>query len=97
MKHKDEIDQWLFDNVHVIPGCCSSIESLKYDIARDVAEKLWPKINPELTWQDIAQILTIYEHCVDDGIISRYGDYHSVEGASVEVLRRFNEQKEEIK
>ena len=48
-------------------------------------------------WQDIAQVLTIYEQCVDDGIISRYGDYHSIMVASVEVLRRFNEQKEEKK
>ena len=39
----DEIDQWLFDNIGVLPGCCSSIEELKYHTAREVAEKLWMK------------------------------------------------------
>lgn len=39
----DEIDQFLFDLVRVQPGCCSSIDSVKYTIARTVAEALWPK------------------------------------------------------
>lgn len=39
----DEIDKFLFDLVRVLPGCCSSIESVKYTIARTVAEALWPK------------------------------------------------------
>lgn len=39
----DEIDQWLFDNFDILPGCCSSILDLKHTIAREVAEKLWPK------------------------------------------------------
>lgn len=39
----DEIDQWLFDNLDILPGCCSSILHLKHTIAREVAEKLWPK------------------------------------------------------
>lgn len=43
INHKDDIDKWLYDNMGLIPGCCSSIESLKYDIAREVAEKLWRK------------------------------------------------------
>ena len=41
--HLDEIDQFLFDLVRVQPGCCSSIESVKYTVARTVAEALWPK------------------------------------------------------
>ena len=39
----DEIDKFLFDLVRVLPGCCSSIDSVKYTIARTVAEALWPK------------------------------------------------------
>lgn len=39
----DDIDKFLFDLVRVLPGCCSSIESVKYTIARTVAEALWPK------------------------------------------------------
>ena len=41
MEHRDDIDRWLYENVGVIPGCCSSIDSLKYNVAREVAEKLW--------------------------------------------------------
>lgn len=36
---KDEIDEWLFNEMGLMPGCCSSIESLKYDIARESIEK----------------------------------------------------------
>lgn len=39
----DEIDQWLFDSFGILPGCCSSIESVKYTTARMVAEALWHK------------------------------------------------------
>ena len=31
----------MWDEMQLLPGCCSSIESLKYDIARGVTEKLW--------------------------------------------------------
>lgn len=37
----DEIDKFLEKEFGIIPGCCSSIESLKYSLARAVAEKLW--------------------------------------------------------
>lgn len=40
MQFKDKIDEYLFKEHHIIGGCCSSIESLKYDVAREVAEKL---------------------------------------------------------
>lgn len=56
MTHRDEIDKFLFDLVRVLPGCCSSIDSVKYTIARTVAEALWPKKDLALTWQDIAKI-----------------------------------------
>lgn len=39
----DEIDQWLFDSFGILPGCCSSIESVRHTTARMVAEALWPK------------------------------------------------------
>lgn len=39
----DEIDKFLEREFGIIPGCCSSIESLKYSLARAVAEKLWTK------------------------------------------------------
>ena len=41
----DEIDQWLADNFGIMPGACSSIESVKYSVAKRVAKALWPKKN----------------------------------------------------
>lgn len=43
----DEIDQWLADNFGIMPGACSSIESVKYSVAKRVAKALWPKKEPE--------------------------------------------------
>lgn len=40
MQFKDKIDEYLWKEHHIIGGCCSSIESLKYTVAREVAEKL---------------------------------------------------------
>lgn len=45
---KDEIDKWLAEECHIFAGCCSSIEELKYEVAREVAEKLWNKSNKPL-------------------------------------------------
>ena len=39
----DELDEYLFVNHQARSGCCSSIENLKYDIAREVAEKMIEK------------------------------------------------------
>lgn len=36
----DDLDVWLYSNFRIIPGACSSIESVKYQVARLVAEKL---------------------------------------------------------
>ena len=44
----DEIDQWLFDSFGILPGCCSSIESVRHTTARMVAEALWPKPQKQL-------------------------------------------------
>ena len=40
MQFKDKIDEYLWKEHHILRGCCSSIESLKYTVAREVAEKL---------------------------------------------------------
>ena len=40
MQLKDKIDEYLWKEHHILGGCCSSIESLKYTVAREVAEKL---------------------------------------------------------
>ena len=40
IQFRDKIDEYLWKEHHIIGGCCSSIESLKYTVAREVAEKL---------------------------------------------------------
>jgi hypothetical protein len=35
----DDIDKWLFREFGISGGACSSIESMKYFVAREVAEK----------------------------------------------------------
>lgn len=92
MTHRDEIDKFLFDLVGVLPGCCSSIESVKYTIARTVAEALWPKKDLALTWQDIAKIddmLREVENCIACIDLPTMGREEYYE----EVLRRYNELK----
>ena len=44
-RERDEIDEWLEKECNIYAGRCSSIENLKYDVAREVAEKLWNKNN----------------------------------------------------
>lgn len=39
IQFKDDLDKWLFDNFLLIGGCCSSYESAKYNVAREIAEK----------------------------------------------------------
>ena len=40
MQFRDKIDKYLWKEHHIIGGCCSSIEEMKYSVAREVAEKL---------------------------------------------------------
>lgn len=36
----EELNKWLADEIGVYPGCCSSIECVKYDIASETAIKM---------------------------------------------------------
>ena len=36
----EELNKWLADEIMVYPGCCSSIECVKYDIAKETAIKM---------------------------------------------------------
>ena len=42
-KNMDAIDKFLFKEFGIMAGCCSSVEELRYSVARAVAEKLWKK------------------------------------------------------
>lgn len=37
---RDELDEWLEEECNIHVGSCSSIECLKHDVGRDVAEKM---------------------------------------------------------
>lgn len=87
MEHRDEIDKWLYEEMQVIPGCCSSISALQYNTARMVAEKLW------LTTDDIKKIVDIYDECLSLTFEEGKPAYES-EDFYGEVLRRFREMKE---
>lgn len=40
VQFKDKIDEYLWREHRLLGGCCSSVESMKYAVAREVAEKL---------------------------------------------------------
>ena len=40
IQFRDKIDEYLWKGHHILGGCCSSIEEMKYSVAREVAEKL---------------------------------------------------------
>ena len=46
----DELDEYLFENHQVKSGCCSSVENLKYQIAREVAEKMIEGFNTNIQY-----------------------------------------------
>lgn len=97
MTHRDEIDKLLFDLVGVQPGCCSSIESVKYTIARTVAEALWPKKDFALTWEDVKNLdYLLHDVNFENGWAEFSGKeipFDGDEGFYGEVLKRFNEQR----
>lgn len=44
-----------------------------------------------LTWEDVAILITIYEHGVDNGDYRRYNEAEWMKEYSQDILRRFNE------
>lgn len=40
VQFRDKIDEYLWKEHQILGGCCSSIENMKYAVAREVAEKL---------------------------------------------------------
>lgn len=40
IQFRDKIDEYLWREHHLLGGSCSSVESVKYAVAREVAEKL---------------------------------------------------------
>lgn len=42
---EDEIDKFLFEEFHLMAGCCSSIDSAAYNLGRKIVEKLNERFN----------------------------------------------------
>ena len=40
IQFRDKIDEYLWREHHLLGGSCSSVESMKYAVAREVADKL---------------------------------------------------------
>ena len=40
IQFRDKLDEYLWKEHHILGGCCSSIEEMKYSVAREAAEKL---------------------------------------------------------
>ena len=67
---KDKIDEYLWKEHHILGGCCSSIESVKYAVAREVVEKLtdvfiekaanWLRTHSEA---DYFELIPDYNYC----------------------------------
>lgn len=77
-----------------IEGCVCYIPSPKkkdMKVVNELYEKPQPpvRLQPELTWQDIAIILTIYE----EGDYPKHGDASKMEVYSKEILKKFKEIK----
>lgn len=85
MEHRDEIDKWLYEELQLIPGSCSSISALQYNTARMVAEKLW------LKWEDMKRIYEIIDGIDSDGD-STWN--RGIKEYFTEVLDRFLKSKE---
>ena len=70
IQFRDKIDEYLWKEHHILGGCCSSIESVKYAVAREVAEKLadvfiekacdWLRTHSEA---DYFELIPDYNYC----------------------------------
>ena len=71
----DSLDEWLCNEMGLMGGCCSSIDSLKYTTARTVAEKLLKVIrkkNEIESFKDCTFYMTPFSQtkpkCIPDGL-----------------------------
>jgi hypothetical protein len=70
MQFRDKIDEYLWKEHHILGGCCSSVESLKYSTAREVAEKLTDAfIEKAVDWLEDNAINYWGTEAVDNGMM----------------------------
>lgn len=72
----DSLDEWLYNEMGLMGGCCSSIDSLKYTTARTAVEKLLKEIQKEKeikSFEDCTFYMTSPDFhtkpkCIPDGL-----------------------------
>ena len=75
VQFKDKIDEYLWKEHHILGGCCSSIEEMKYSVAREVAEKLtdafvekaanWLRCHPSSHYDDLEEFANAFEKAME--------------------------------
>lgn len=87
---QEELNKWLADEIMVYPGCCSSIECVKYDIAKETAIKMQGRtIDEAIEW--------LKEHAVNYyGVEGEYSSKVDLICCIDELLDDFKQAMEEV-
>lgn len=75
IQFRDKIDEYLWREHHILGGCCSSVESMKYAVAREVAEKLTDAFI-ERACDAYCKVCGHYPHTTPTHICRRACDYY---------------------
>ena len=95
---KDKKKHWCCDCLYYrgktsIGAVCGLTNDSIYDQIKDgedACEKWEECIKGNISWEDIAKIITIYEQGVDNGDYRRYNDAEWMKEYSQDILRKFN-------
>ena len=87
MQFRDKIDEYLWKEHHILGGCCSSIENMKYAVAREVAEKL--------TDAFVEKVINFLNYKLDDVVATRVPGkiipHHVAKQELIEDFRKYME------
>ena len=75
IQFRDKIDEYLWREHHILGGCCSSVESMKYAVAREVAEKLTDAFI-ERACDAYCKVCGHYPHTTPNHICRQACDYY---------------------
>lgn len=75
IQFRDKIDEYLWKEHHILGGCCSSVESMKYAVAREVAEKLTDAFI-ERACDAYCKVCGHYPHTTPNHICRQACDYY---------------------
>lgn len=66
---KDELDKWLFREFDISGGACSSIESMRYSLAKEVAEKAMEYAKQQIMKDAVVAAINSYEEIGGEGYV----------------------------